>query len=87
MTTDLVIWVEKVNGKTYYVDNEFNLKSFNDNLTFEEFKKTAKQYNEKSCKRIFTIIHKKYTDVVSCNASSISLYFEKHYTYFKDNVQ
>ena len=86
MTTDLVIWVETENGKTYYVDNKFNLKSF-DNLTFEEFKKTAKQYTEKSWRRIFTILHKKYTEVVSCNASSLSLNFEKRYTYMKDNVQ
>lgn len=87
MKTDFVIWVETENGKTYYVDNNFNLKSLNDNLTFEEFKKTSKQYKEKSCKRIFTILHKKYTEVVSCNASSISLHFEKYHTYMKDNVQ
>ena len=87
MTTDLVIWVETENGKTYYVDNNFNLKSFNGNLTFEVFKKTAKQYNTKSYRRIFTILHKKYTEVVSCNASSLSLNFERRYTYMKDNVK
>lgn len=87
MAKDLVIWVETEKGQTYYVDNNFNLISINDNLTFEEFKKTAKQYNDKTCKRIFTILHKKYTEVVSCNASSISLHFEKRYTYMKDNVQ
>lgn len=87
MTTDFVIWVETEKGQNYYVDNNFNLISFNNNLTFEEFKKTAKQYTEKSWRRIFTILHKKYTEVVSCNASSISLHFEKRYTYMKDNVQ
>ena len=87
MTKDFVIWVETEKGQTYYVDNNFNLIGFNNNLTFEEFKKTAKKYNEKSCKRIFTILHKKYTEVVSCNASSISLHFEKFHTYLKDNVK
>ena len=87
MTTDFVIWVETEKGQNYYVDNNFNLISFNNNLTFEEFKKTAKQYTEKSWRRIFTILHKKYTEVVSCNASSLSLSFERQHTYMKDNVQ
>lgn len=87
MTTDLVIWVETKNGQKYYLDNKFNLISFNNNLTFEDFKKTAKQYNEKSYRRIFTILNKKYTEVVSCSASSLSLNFERQHTYMKNNVQ
>ncbi len=87
MTKDFVIWVETEKGQTYYVDNKFNLISIKDNLTFEEFKKTAKQYNEKTWRRIFTILHKKYTEVVSCNASSLSLNFERQHTYMKDNVK
>ena len=87
MTTDLVIWVETKNGQKYYLDNKFNLISFNNNLTFDEFKKTAKQYNEKSFRRIFTILNKKYTEVVSCSASSLSLNFERQHTYMKNNVQ
>jgi hypothetical protein len=87
MTKDYVIWVETEKGQNYYVDNNFNLIGFNNNLTFEEFKKTAKQYTEKSWRRIFTILHKKYTEVVSCNASSLSLNFERQHTYMKDNVQ
>jgi hypothetical protein len=87
MTTDFVIWVETEKGQNYYVDNNFNLIGFNNNLTFEEFKKTAKQYTEKSWRRIFTILHKKYREVVSCNASSLSLNFERQHTYMKDNVK
>ena len=87
MTKDFVIWVETEKGQNYYVDNNFNLISFNNNLTFEEFKKTAKLYSEKSWRRIFTILHKKYTEVISCNASSLSLNFERQHTYMKDNVQ
>ena len=39
MTKDFVIWVETEKGQNYYVDNNFNLIGFNNNLTFEEFKK------------------------------------------------
>ena len=87
MITDFVIWVETEKGQTYYVDNKFNLISIKENLTFEEFKKSAKQYTEKSWRRIFTILHKKYTEVVSCNASSLSLNFERQHTYMKNNVK
>jgi hypothetical protein len=87
MTTDFVIWVEAKNGNKYYVDNNFNLIRDNGNLTFEEFKKNAKQYSEKSYKRIFTILHKKYPEISTCNAGSLSLYFERQNTYIKENIQ
>lgn len=88
MATDFIILVETRNGNKYYVDNKFNLISINNNGTiFNELKKRAKLYSEKSCKRIFTLLHKKYTDIVACNASSLSLYFEKNHTYMKDNIQ
>lgn len=87
MTKDFVIWVETNNGKTYYVDTKFDLISINDNLTFSAFKKNAKQYTEKSLRRIFMILNKKYPEIVSCNASSLSLNFERQHTYMKDNVQ
>ena len=89
MTKDLVIWVETSNGNKYYVNNNFNLISINNNdkIEFKEFKKVAKQYSEKSCMRIFTLLRKRYTEIVSCNASSLSLNFERNHTYMKDNIQ
>ena len=88
MTTDFVIWVKARNGNKYYVNNDFILIRDNGNLTFEEFKKNAKQYSEKSYKRIFTILHKRYPDEIStCNASSLSLCFERQNTYIKENIQ
>ena len=88
MTEDFVIWVETRNGDKYYVDKKFNLISINNNGTiFNEFKKRAKLYSEKSYKRIFTLLNKRYTEIVSCNASSLSLNFERHHTYMKDNIQ
>jgi hypothetical protein len=87
MTTDFVIWVKAKNGNKYYVDNNFNLIRDNGNLTFEEFKKNAKQYSEKSYKRIFTILHKRYPEISTCNAGSLSLYFERQNTYIKENIQ
>lgn len=87
MTTDFVIWVKAKNGNKYYVDNNFNLIKDNGNLTFEEFKKNAKQYSEKSYKRIFTTLHKRYPEINTCNASSLSLCFERQNTYIKENIQ
>ena len=87
MTTDFVIWVETNNGNRYYVNNDFNLIKDNGKITFEEFKNTAKQYTEKSYKRIFTLLHKRYPEIDVCNASSLSLNFERRNTYIKDNTQ
>ena len=64
MTKDFVIWVYAISGSTYYVDKNFNLIRVRGELTYEEFKKNAKQYSEKAYKRIFTL-KKKYPFILN----------------------
>ena len=88
MTKDFVIWVYSISGSTYYVDKNFNLIRVSGELTYEEFKKNAKQYSEKAYKRIFTLLHKKYPfEILECQASSLSLHFETYHTYKKNDIK
>mgnify|MGYP007057773397 CR=1 FL=1 len=83
-------WILQNGGSFVQACRSFLAVAFDKNgclIPFEEFKKNAKQYSEKSYKRIFTILHKRYPEISTCNAGSLSLYFERKNTYIKENIQ
>jgi maltose-binding protein MalE len=83
MVTDMIIWFECENGNKYYINKDFiPVRIKRGETTLDEIKENAKRYTEKSYKRIFSILHKKYNDeIYACYAVSISLHLEKFHIY------
>jgi hypothetical protein len=83
MTRDMIIWFESKSGNRYYINKNFiPVKIKKGKTTLDEIKEKAKRYTEKGCKRIFTILHKRYpNEIYACHADSISLHLEKFSVY------
>jgi hypothetical protein len=87
MTTDFIIWFRSNNGNRYYINKDFLPIRFREGLTFEEIVADAKQYTEKSYKRICTLLWKRYgNEIVEMNTDSISLHFKRYNTYEKNGI-
>jgi hypothetical protein len=83
MTRDMIIWIESNSGNSYYINKDFiPIRIKKGETTLDEIKEKAKRYTEKGCKRIFTILHKRYpNEIYACHADSISLHLEKFSVY------
>jgi maltose-binding protein MalE len=83
MTRDMIIWIESNSGNSYYINKDFiPIRIKKGETTLDEIKEKAKRYTEKGCKRIFTILHKRYpNEIYAYHAYSISLHLEKFRVY------